>query len=276
VIHGSYWYRPPNGGKAVRLDRVEEYEEAMARYRLLVGEVRVMDPSEIPRLLWKVKKNSDTRGLEVRLSKEDMAKLWERSQGRCELSGIPFETVQYRHHKKRPWAPSVDRIDSARGYELDNVRLVCAAMNYALNEWGEDVFAKLAVGYVQKNGIRVRKGDRAPKVAVARLHSVPPELVKEFGFDPENRTAENYLTRDDEYLERISRIDPPALGPESGSLDLRRLRAVLYGFKQGKRFPPVLLSRIDGSTRLRLEKGIHRFYASAAVGFRLIPARFTE
>lgn len=46
-------------------------------------------------------------------------------------------------HMRRPWAPSVDRIDSSFGYVEDNVQLVCVAANFAKGEWSENVFRTL-------------------------------------------------------------------------------------------------------------------------------------
>ncbi len=51
--------------------------------------------------------------------------------------------------RRAPWAPSVDRIDSSKGYVPGNVRLVCVAANLAMNEWGEDVLARVARAYVE-------------------------------------------------------------------------------------------------------------------------------
>lgn len=39
--------------------------------------------------------------------------------------------------------PSIDRIDTTRGYTPDNVRLVCAAVNLALNQFGEGIFFRI-------------------------------------------------------------------------------------------------------------------------------------
>jgi hypothetical protein len=43
-----------------------------------------------------------------------------------------------------PYAPSLDRIDSARGYEIDNIRWVCVAVNFMMNQWGDEVFRSFA------------------------------------------------------------------------------------------------------------------------------------
>ena len=65
--------------------------------------------------------------------------------GRCALSGLRFDLRQIGSGKaRRPFAPSLDRIDSIGGYTRDNVRLVCQAVNFALNAFGEDVFRQIA------------------------------------------------------------------------------------------------------------------------------------
>lgn len=51
--------------------------------------------------------------------------------GRCAISGIPFV-----FEKNNPLAPSVDRIDSRLGYTLENVRVVCQAINLGALHWG--------------------------------------------------------------------------------------------------------------------------------------------
>lgn len=58
--------------------------------------------------------------------------------GVCELTGIPFD-MGFRGMKKGPFSPSIDRIDSAKGYLKSNCRVVLWALNMSFNWWGEDV-----------------------------------------------------------------------------------------------------------------------------------------
>ena len=61
--------------------------------------------------------------------------------GRCALTGIYFDLWgDVGKGKKNPYTVSLDRIDSTRGYTKDNVRLVLWAVNWALSDWGEEVF----------------------------------------------------------------------------------------------------------------------------------------
>jgi len=79
----------------------------------------------------------------------DEQRLILRAAGRCEVSGVEFDPRKYGSHR-RPFAPSVDRIDSGVGYVFSNVRLVTVAVNLALNEWGDAVFDRIARGYVSR------------------------------------------------------------------------------------------------------------------------------
>lgn len=57
-----------------------------------------------------------------------------------------------------PFAPSLDRINCGGGYTKDNTRIVCVAVNVAINTFGDDVFFKMLEGYgkVQEKKFRAR------------------------------------------------------------------------------------------------------------------------
>jgi hypothetical protein len=67
--------------------------------------------------------------------------------GRCELTGIRFQKSRF---KPNPFASSIDRIDSTKGYEPGNVRVVLWAINAACNSWGLEVFEQVARAYLEK------------------------------------------------------------------------------------------------------------------------------
>jgi hypothetical protein len=88
-----------------------------------------------------------TRGLPVDADLCAFAlELYSAQGGCCALSGLPFNLRVVGGGKaRRPYAPSLDRVDAASGYTRDNVRLVCQAVNFALNAYGEDVFREIAL-----------------------------------------------------------------------------------------------------------------------------------
>lgn len=115
--------------------------------------------NELMAMLKKAKANAKARGLECRITLDDLFDLSRRSKGECELTGIKFRygadrTLPASVKRKRIWAPSIDRIDSSKGYTPDNVRLVCFSVNAALQEFGDKVLLKIATALSNKRGIR--------------------------------------------------------------------------------------------------------------------------
>lgn len=97
------------------------------------------------------RKRSEKNGEEFGLDQEDCLALWTRCQGRCEVTGIPFEYEKSGvKHERRPYAPSLDRIESSKGYIVDNVRVVCVAVNLAMNQWGEKVLLNIAISILRR------------------------------------------------------------------------------------------------------------------------------
>ena len=72
--------------------------------------------------------------------------LFEAQGACCGLTGIGFDLrVVGGGQARRPFAPSLHRIDSSAGYTRDNTRLVCQAVNFALNAYGEDIFRDIVL-----------------------------------------------------------------------------------------------------------------------------------
>lgn len=104
-------------------------------------------------LLAECKKRASRKNVEYALDKEFMIHLLRRSGWKCEVSGIPFEFgIKENKGYNLPYHPSLDRIDSSKGYTPDNIRIVCLAANIAMNTWGDQVLLRLAQGVVETMG----------------------------------------------------------------------------------------------------------------------------
>lgn len=113
---------------------------------------KVNIPGWALKLLRNTQSNARKRNIDFDLTPNDMRLLLVRSKGVCEVSGLAF-TLAYGNQpgvkagqrvERRPWAPSIDRIDNLKGYYVENCRLVCCVANLAMNEWGEPVLHRLA------------------------------------------------------------------------------------------------------------------------------------
>jgi hypothetical protein len=93
------------------------------------------------RLLDKARFRTKRKNLQFDLTVEW---LQERYTGRCELTGIEF---QFGTEGRSPITPSLDRIDSSKGYTKDNIRIVIWALNRAIGEYGIDVYERIAKAY---------------------------------------------------------------------------------------------------------------------------------
>lgn len=93
------------------------------------------------------KKNSKEKGITCTISKRLIYELL-RDHPSCTLTGIRFDLKLKQYKLANPFRPSVDRIDSSKGYEPDNIRLVCVAVNYALNEFGESTLRTICQAYL--------------------------------------------------------------------------------------------------------------------------------
>lgn len=90
------------------------------------------------------------KGFVFNISIEHLAELAEAQGFRCALSGFKFSPENKLGMRVNPYALTIDRIDAKGGYVTGNVRLVCLAINIALMDWGEEVFARFAEAYVGK------------------------------------------------------------------------------------------------------------------------------
>lgn len=72
-----------------------------------------------------LKRGAKVRNLEFLLTKEDLSSIFEKQEYNCYYSGIQLEICLY-HHKNRSegrinTTASIDRLDSTKGYTVDNI-----------------------------------------------------------------------------------------------------------------------------------------------------------
>jgi hypothetical protein len=99
---------------------------------------------------------SRKKGLEHDLDINWALAKWEQQKGCCLITGIQLEIdTPLRSSSKdlNPFSPSLDRIRCDGGYTKDNTRIVCVAVNLAMNRFGVEVFHKLLEGYANQRKV---------------------------------------------------------------------------------------------------------------------------
>lgn len=95
------------------------------------------------------KSNAKKRGIPFTLKLREARALAEESQGRCQLTHMKFDfTHKHSVKNRRPYVPSLDRIDSEDSYHAGNVRIVLAAINISIGSWGEATYRRIAEAYL--------------------------------------------------------------------------------------------------------------------------------
>lgn len=92
-------------------------------------------------LIW-IRRRAAQSGMDFDLTREWISQAVE--SGACAVTGIKFDLGRDEMLRFQPWSPSVDRIDSSRGYTQDNCRVVCWIYNMAKSEWSDDVVMTFA------------------------------------------------------------------------------------------------------------------------------------
>lgn len=145
----TWWIDITTKGERKRYSlRTNDKALAELRARNMCIKIPVSPHFDVTKRLSKVAARASKLGVPYELTTGDVDTLWKRCGGRCEVTGIPFEGHKKKDWLNAPYSVSIDRINPSDGYTLRNCRLVCLAVNVALNEWGEDVLERIAFRYV--------------------------------------------------------------------------------------------------------------------------------
>lgn len=145
--HGAYYH--VEGGKWTRLGKT--IDDAMASInKMSAKEWKLFEKKWIQYIFWNSRKNAKSRNIQFDLTMDDVRDMVKRSGGRCSVSGIFFDFTRIDGCRRRPWVPSIDRIDSKKPYVKENIRLVCSSVNYAMNEWGVDILFRISSNMKRK------------------------------------------------------------------------------------------------------------------------------
>jgi hypothetical protein len=89
---------------------------------------------------------------------DELMEMFAKQQGLCAISGVKMTWGDgEKNGKKSPVSLSIDRIDGSRGYEPENVRLVCWQVNLFKNEWSDTQMFSMAQAIVAQADAKYAK-----------------------------------------------------------------------------------------------------------------------
>jgi hypothetical protein len=140
--------------KHLNKERYQKYRDRYLEFKRRYGNSL---PGRFNTLLYSAKTRATKNNLEYNLTLDWLLDEYEKQDGCCALTGVKLEFKSNDDSSRRyqPYSPSLDKIDSSKGYTKDNTRLVCTHINIAMNEFGEDVFESIAKMFLEKKGYKV-------------------------------------------------------------------------------------------------------------------------
>ena len=98
----------------------------------------------------KIKESKRRKNIESTLNTEEVIEMFNKQNGRCYYTNYPLEIS---HRNKTPYSLSIDRIDSTKGYTIDNIVLCCSIVNRMKMDDDIDHFIQLCKDISQKHSI---------------------------------------------------------------------------------------------------------------------------
>lgn len=93
------------------------------------------------------KSRATKKGREFTITRDEIFGMLTGQEYLCAVSRLPFSMDW--DGNRNPFAPSLDRIDNQKGYTADNCRLVLSAVNFGINEWGENFYRQICRAVAQ-------------------------------------------------------------------------------------------------------------------------------
>lgn len=104
-----------------------------------------------------VKSGASKRSIPFDININEAWDLYLKQGGVCALSGVDISFAPTTNKRDRKYqTASLDRIDSSKGYTIDNVQWVHKDANIMKNRFSMDYFSKFAVGFASKANLKVK------------------------------------------------------------------------------------------------------------------------
>lgn len=105
------------------------------------------EKGRITQLLKSARKRAKKNDREFSLTREWVEEKFKK--GVCEVTGAKFSFIKKEKYKSAPFVPSLDRINSTKGYTPENTQMVCNFYNICKWQWDKKDLKKI-LGFLKK------------------------------------------------------------------------------------------------------------------------------
>lgn len=116
-------------------------------------EKQIIRGREIPLGYWSsLKNNASKRSIEFNITKENVIFALKNQSNKCALSGLPVKFADTASdHLRGETTASVDRIDSSKGYFVNNIQIVHKTINYMKHTLTQEEFLFFCESVINNN-----------------------------------------------------------------------------------------------------------------------------
>lgn len=139
-------YKELNSEK-IKIDRKKYYQDNKERIRADQYNYHNTPKGRLISLMTLAEARSVGKDFDLNI--DFLLDLYNKQDGKCSLTKIDFSFQKPKNFRTDPFAVSIDKINAKLFYTKDNIRLVSVAVNFALNEFGEDIFKVICVEYIK-------------------------------------------------------------------------------------------------------------------------------
>jgi hypothetical protein len=157
-----------NGTFYEQWSTINQNDRSKTYYETIEGRTRA--------IMRRAKSRAKAKGLEFNLNFTTVQKIIKK--GFCELTNLPFDMSSVEETQYNPYSPSLDRIDSTKGYTPKNVRVVLSSVNTSLGQYGEQQMLPILEAMVKG----IKKNVKAKSTSsISAGHSGESEIYPELG-----------------------------------------------------------------------------------------------
>jgi hypothetical protein len=99
---------------------------------------------------YRIKRNAKVRGMTVNVTISQLWELYKNQKGLCALSGL---LIEFNKKTAKASSASLDRIDSSKGYDIDNLQWVHKDINLMKMDFSQDKFLELCKKIITHKGM---------------------------------------------------------------------------------------------------------------------------